>query len=211
MNTPSKPRFPRSEALAVVRELLPFLLPSCEPGGPDGKPWLKVAGSLRRERVEVGDVEFVYVAAFGEVQDGLFFRQGNLFDAALEGLLARGVLAKRRNSQGSEMWGESNKLALHVASGVPIDFFATKTGRFFNYLVCRTGGKDNNTQIAMAAQNRGLKWHPYHGGFEVRNCDLARDLLGDATLYTGKLIPARTEEDVYALAGLPFLPPNKRP
>lgn len=206
----AKPRFPRAEALAVVRELLPVLLPACAPGGPDGKPWLKVAGSLRRERADVGDIEFVYVAAFGDVPDGLFSHRGNLFDSALNGLLSRGILAKRRNTRGSEMWGDSNKLAVHVASGIPIDFFATTEGRFFNYLVCRTGGKENNTQIALAAQERGLKWHPFHGGFEVRNGDLARVILEDESLYTGKLIAARTEADVYRLAGLPFLPPNRR-
>lgn len=46
------------------------------------------------------------------------------------------------------MWGEKNKLAVHVRTGIPVDFFAATEANWWNYLVCRTGGEQNNIAIA---------------------------------------------------------------
>lgn len=206
----SKTKFPTAAALAVVRELMPLLMPQCVPGGPDGKPWFKVAGSLRRKKPEVGDIEIVYISAFGEVPDGLFTRDGNLFDAALEGLITNGVLAMRRNVNGGTAWGPSNKLAVHVASGIPIDFFSTTVPDFWSYLVCRTGSHENNIRIATAAHERGLKWLPTRGGMQVLNTALAGHALNRRDLHTGQVLRVMSEQDVYAFAGLPYLEPQAR-
>lgn len=208
-----KTKFPREEALAVVRELLPLLRPCCAPlvpTNPDSGTWFRIAGSLRRDKPEVGDIEIVYVPAFGEVKDGLFTKTGNLFDARLEELVLSRVLAMRPNKNGHFTWGQSNKLALHVASGIPIDFFATTIPCFYNYLVCRTGGKDSNLQIATSAQQRGLKWHPTHSGFEVTNAAQANHALGRNDLTIGRHVVVQREEDVFQIAGLPWLEPKDR-
>ncbi len=63
------------------------------------------------------------------------------------------------------MWGEKNKLAVHVASGVPVDLFAATEANWFNYLVCRTGPGESNIAIASAAKAMGWQWHPYGTGF----------------------------------------------
>lgn len=201
-------KFPADVAKAAIREVLPVLRPCCLQDEA-GKPWLCVAGSLRRRKAEVGDVELVYVPQFGAVQNGLFTESGNMFDAALEGLIVSGVLAMRRNAQGAFMWGRQNKFAVHIATGVPFDFFATTAPHFFNYLVCRTGGKDSNMRIATAAAERGLKWHPYHAGFEVVDCQRAGAVLG-RDLSPGQVIPARTEAAVFEIAGLSYLEPWER-
>lgn len=205
-----KVKFPASIAKAVVRELLPELRPCCLAGGPDGEPWLKVAGSLRRKKAEVGDVEFVYVAAVGEVRRDLFVERGNVMDAKLEELITRGVLTMRRSASGSFSWGPQIKLAVHAASGLPLDFFATTAPRFFNYLVCRTGSKENNVRLAASAAERGLKWHPFHGGFEVVDLARAGRALERADMHTGQMVPARSEEEVFAIAGLAYLEPWER-
>jgi DNA polymerase/3'-5' exonuclease PolX len=176
----------------------------------DGVPWLRVAGSLRRGKPEVGDVEMVYVPASGDVQNGLFVEQGNVFDAALETLILRRIIAPRKNAKGVQMWGGQNKFAVHVASGLPLDFFATTAPAFFNYLVCRTGGKESNVALAVSAAERGLKWHPYHSGFEVVDCERAQAALNRPELTTGRFVVATSERAVFELAGLAYLEPWER-
>lgn len=74
-----KPKFPAETAKAVVRELLPHLEPACAKDA-EGKAWLRVAGSLRRRKAMVGDIELVYCPAFGPVKRELFTEEGNLAD-----------------------------------------------------------------------------------------------------------------------------------
>jgi DNA polymerase/3'-5' exonuclease PolX len=206
----ARQKFPRAAALDVARELVRVLKPCCEPER------LIVAGSLRRMKDEVGDVEIVFVPKTGTVQDGLFEKEGDLAEAALDELLARGVLRKRTNSQGSEMWGAQNKLALHVASGIPVDLFSIRGDRFFNYLVCRTGSAQMNTLIASKAIERGLKWMPYHGGFEITDIAKVLDALGHTDgilpphIRLGALIPVKSERAVFDIVGLGWREPRER-
>lgn len=203
-----KLKFPAELAKEVLRELLPALKPACELRE-DSSPWLLVCGSLRRRKAEVGDVEIVYVPKQGMVKEGLFEQPGNLFDAALSEMLKSRILQPRLNSKGQVMWGPKNKLALHVESGLPLDFFAIKIPDFWNYVVCRTGSAENNIRLAQSAQERGLKWLPYYGGFQVTDPVCASAAVG-RSLYTGQVIAARTEPDVFSLAGLPYLEPWER-
>ncbi len=157
-----------------------------------------VAGSLRRGKEAVGDVEIVYVPNFVPVQSGDLFggtEPMNAADLIINGWLQRGVLNKRLNSKGSEMWGEKNKLAVHVATGIPVDLFATTEDCWENYMVCRTGGAETNKEICMAANRKGWTWNPYGRGF---------------TDDEGQIIPVTSEREVFELVGLPYLPPEKR-
>ena len=146
-----KPRFPAAVALEVARELCQVLKPCCEWNAAESRPFLCVAGSLRRKRETVGDVEILFVGKWGSVPDGLFSKDTDLAEHAIERLIDSGLLAKRLNSRGSEMWGPKNKLAVHVPSGVPVDFFSTRPAFWYNYLVCRTGGADSGCDIAALA------------------------------------------------------------
>ena len=217
-----KQKFPAEVAKAVARELCELLKPCCELNAAEGRPYLVVAGSLRRRKDAVGDLEIVYVPQWGEISKGLFPEQGCLVDHALDGLIAAGVLQKRLNTKGSEMWGPKNKLARHVATGLPVDFFAIAKPHWFNYLVCRTGGADNNKQIAVKAQERGLAWHPYHSGFSVAcaatfislvegpGVHLTSGLMRSELIRTGKMIEVKSEQDVFALAGMEYREPWER-
>lgn len=184
----SKPKFPRAVAMDVAAQLCRALKLATDR--------LVVAGSLRRLRPEVGDVEILYIPKFDTVQDGLFdTKQVNLADSVIEQLLSVGELAKRENVNGGTAWGQKNKLARHVRSGIPVDLFEATTGNWFNYLVCRTGSANHNLRIAQAAQDKGWKWHPYGEGFT--------DLYGD-------LVRVESEQDVFRLVGLPYLEPKER-
>lgn len=183
-----KRKFPSEQAEEIAKSLASDLAPYCLR--------IQVAGSLRRMKAEVGDIELVYIPRFKSVAVDLFITgEYKLTDWMLSGMIARGLLAKRRNIRGNETWGPKNKLAIHVPSGIPVDLFSTTEECWFNYLVCRTGSADNNRRIASAAQARGWKWHPYGAGFTDQH---------------GDLVPVHTEQDVFTLLGLPYLEPCER-
>jgi DNA polymerase/3'-5' exonuclease PolX len=97
----------------------------------------------------------------------------NLVDVILNEWLRAGVISKRVGPRGGTAWGDSNKLALHTASGIGIDFFQANRKNWFTLLVCRTGSAASNERICNAAIARGERWDPY-AGFRDR---LTGDLL----------------------------------
>lgn len=196
--TVEKRKFPRAAALTVVRELLVELQPACEK--------VVVAGSLRRRKQQVGDIEFVYVPRMVKMADpeDFFGKQitVNAVDVLLAKWIAEGTIGRRLNAKGSTMWGEQNKFAVHCASEIPLDFFASDHSRFFNMLVCRTGGAATNVAICEGAQDRGWKWNPYGEGFTRKPSSAGPDYHDVATV--------RSEQEAFQMAGLAYLEPWER-
>jgi DNA polymerase/3'-5' exonuclease PolX len=190
----SKIKHPRARALAVARELTAALKSLCEPER------FIFAGSLRRRKEEVGDIELVYVPRFERMADPDDLLRNptttNLVDAKLNDWLKTGIISKRVGAQGGKSWGSSNKLALHTSSGIGIDFFQADTQNFWTLLVCRTGSAAMNTRICNAAIARGQTWNMYRG-FEDR---ITGDLL---------FVP-ESEQALFAHMRLPYLEPKER-
>jgi DNA polymerase/3'-5' exonuclease PolX len=193
MSQPDRPRYPLEMAAQVAGALVDLLRPACAR--------VQIAGSMRRGKQTVGDIEIVYVARLMEEPIDLITRgMVDQADKVIDLLLGGGVLVKRRNANGSPCWGVRNKLAVHRPSGIPVDLFSTTEECWFNYLVCRTGPAESNARIAMAARARGWVWNPYGPGF-------SRVVDGD-TLAREHAV--RSEEDVFQFVGLPYLPPEGR-
>lgn len=207
ITAPTKQKYPRAGAIRAAKELCQSLSQWCER--------LAVAGSLRRRKSEVGDIEILYISKLERIEE---LRQADLLAPstikhlvladcqinAMAGFYLQDgakvrrepfLIFQRKNIQGSITWGEKNKYARHIATGIPVDFFRATEETWFNYLVCRTGGAETNVRIAAAAQAKGWKWHPYGSGF---------------TDAEGTLIPVTSEQDVFRLAGLPYLEPWQR-
>lgn len=160
MNPPTKPRFARHVALTVATEILEILKPFCER--------VIIAGSLRRGKQWVGDVEILYIGKqVTRPKNGDFFQMEtvSLADLAIVDLLDKHVISKRPNKLGATTWGDKNKLAQHIRSGVPLDLFSTTEKSWWNYLVCRTGSAAHNVTIATRAKQIGWTWNPYSEGF----------------------------------------------
>jgi len=185
-----KQRYPLADARAVADGLCRVLAPHCER--------IEVAGSIRRQKSTVGDIELLFIPRFGSrvVAPELFPCHCDLALKAIEDLLHRKILTKRLNKNGGTAWGEKNKLAVHLPSGIAVDLFAATAHNWFNYLVCRTGGAENNRQIAMAAQARGWKWNPYGSGFEK---------LGSTERHV-----VTEERQVFQFVGMTYLVPELR-
>lgn len=184
-------KFPRARAIEVAREICAALKPVTT--------HLIVAGSLRRRKEAVGDVEIVYVPTWLEKQVGLFPGEVEPIDQAarvIEELRELDIIRPRLMQANQTFWGPKNKLAEHVPTGIPVDLFATAEDCWWNYVVCRTGGQISNQQIASAAIQKGWKWHPYRDGF---------------TDQSGRVVKVTSERDVFELVGLPYLEPWDRP
>lgn len=183
--------YPRATAIAVAKQLCDVLTPFTHRLG--------VAGSLRRGKQSVGDVEILFIPKTDTVPDGLFDKMVvSLADAALDSLFRQGIIAKRKNSLGSEVWGAKNKLAVHLATGIPVDLFVATESNWWNYLVCRTGGAQTNVRIASAAQHIGWKWNPYGVGFS-RPSGLGEEIHA-----------VQSEREVFEFVRIPYLEPSAR-
>jgi DNA polymerase/3'-5' exonuclease PolX len=185
-----KPRWPADFARRIADELVEALRPRCEQ--------LCIAGSLRRGKAEVGDIEILYVSRIGAMRSPgeLFARSGSLADELIDQWLTEGVLTKRPKN-GVTAWGPLNKLARHTASGVNVDLFAATRERWFVSLVVRTGSWEMNTQLAASALRRGLKLHV------SVNAAIER-------LDTDELIFPQSEREVFELCGMPYREPAER-
>jgi DNA polymerase (family 10) len=185
-----KPQFPFAKAAAIADELVAALKPHCER--------IAIAGSLRRQKPTVGDVEILLVPTMGVQKVDLFATaQVSNADVAIAELLAKGTLAKRPNAKGSFTWGDQNKLAVHAASGIPVDFFATTAAEWYRSLVIRTGPSKFNIRLITTAKRRGIQVHAYQSP-------------GLVDIATGKPIPYTSERDFVEKCGVRYLEPWQR-
>lgn len=193
----TRKRWYRGEAIPVADEIMDAFR-AADAVDPRFCLWV---GSLRRNRANVGDVEILYVPRQGMLPDpdDLFQTpvERNAADEVLAALIKRGVLAKRLNEAGNTTWGAQNKLAVHVATGMPVDLFAATTANWFNLLVCRTGPASLNAIIATRAQNKGWRWNPYSEGFYQAGSSILRHTV-------------RCEADVFQAVELPPTDPIDR-
>ena len=166
-------------ARAIAEELKELLAPACEQ--------IEIAGSIRRRKPDVGDIELLCIPRFEEGIDFL--------DRELGELMLNQVFDHRRNKRGSIVYGPKNKLLLHKPSGIGVDIFSTTKECWPVALVVRTGGKSTNMEIATRAIERGMRFHAYGRGF---------------TRADGAELVCHSEEDVFRAVGLCYLEPWER-
>ena len=165
-------------AKAIAEELKELLAPACER--------ITVAGSIRRRKPFPNDIELLCIPKYVEGVDQL--------DKELGALFVRGILTYRRNKRGSIGYGPKNKLLLHKPSGIGIDIFSTTKECWPVALAIRTGPKESNIAIAMAAKKRGWRLKAYGPGFDTPE----------------GLMRCDSERAVFALVGLPYKEPWER-
>lgn len=186
-----KKKWPRATALSLALKIKALLEPVCVV--------VEIAGSIRREKPMVGDIEFVLVPKIEERKTD-FFTKGlfNLADELIESWLKEGRITKRLAVTGKiSSWSNLNKHAVHVATGIPIDFFSEPDiWDFPRSLVIRTGSKEFNVELMATAPKVGYSAHAY---------GVALKKLSD-----GERVIAKDEREFIELCGLKFRPPNER-
>lgn len=166
----------------VAATLVRILAPSCES--------IEVAGSIRRRKPDVGDVELLCIPRLGD-------RDLDWLDYSLKDMLASHprLLDLRLDKNGRTSYGPQNKYLVHH-TGIPVDIFSTTPENWWVALVVRTGPAELNRAIAGKALRMGMQFHAYGRGFTSK--------IGDYE------IVCKSEEDVFKAVELPYLPPHLR-
>ena len=143
---------------------------------------IEVAGSIRRARPEVGDIDFVILPKAGQL-------------AAIKARCEQRCAVVKD--------GEQNYI-VRLPNGFQVDiFFArpavkdllqTVPGNWGSLLLCRTGSTAHNIWLVEHAKSRGFTWNPYRGVLD-----------GD-----GFVIASETEEDIFDMLALDFVAPASR-
>lgn len=147
---------------------------------------IEVAGSVRRARPAVNDLDFVVLPLPGKLNA---FRER----------------ASRMNTvvkSGEDIYIIRTKDGLQIdfyfAHGPTHDLLEYRPGNWGSVMLCRTGSKEHNIHLALQAQRLGYKWETMIG--------LTKPIDNNART----VMASETEEAIFALLGLDFIPPERR-
>ena len=136
----------------------PFLAPLCER--------IELAGSVRREKPRVKDIEVLVIPKVSE-QFNMFgepAKADDLLYSVLQNECAGGdVWEKRPSITGRYSFGRQNKLLIHKPSGIPVDIFSADAENWGMAMVVRTGPKEFNTAIMSRFRELRMRGHAYGG------------------------------------------------
>ena len=179
-------RYRLAEVDELVRPLLDWI------GEEKSVSRVEVAGSYRRRRETIGDVDLLAISpdCQGVIQHFLSYPQIRRVDLA----------------------GETRATA-HLASDLQVDLRVLAEEDAGAALVYFTGSREHNIALRKRALERGLSISEY-GVFRLADPD-ADEPDPDAVISTtgrelGERVAGRTEEEVYESVGLPWIPPELR-
>jgi DNA polymerase (family 10) len=134
-----------------------------------------LAGSLRRRKETVGDIDIVITA------EHKYWKK--IINAITHLSQVKKILAAGQT-----------KASIILKNDVQVDIRIVHEHEFGAALFYLTGSKEHNIQLRILAKQRGWKINEY-GVFDVK---------------TGKRLAGKTEEEIYALFGFKYIPPEKR-
>jgi DNA polymerase/3'-5' exonuclease PolX len=149
---------------------------------------LEIAGSIRRRRPEVGDIDLVCIPRGVEGRAAILSRCATGPDA-------------RRVKEGEQYVvfeyvspaGWAAQLDLWFAHEDQTDLFDFTPSNWGMLLLSRTGSAMHNVCLAQQAKGLGLHFHPHQGILEGR-----------------QVVASRTEAEIFHLLGLNFIRPEDR-
>lgn len=178
-------RIPVDGAKKLAAAVVAALAPACER--------IEVAGSIRRERSSIGDVEIVAVPRMVEGPRVDMFAPPPLvsaLDQVLGELAAAGKITQHPVRPAN---GERYKRLWLARTGVQLDLFLVlPPAEWVPIFAIRTGPADYSRAAVTALRERGLR------------CEDGRILRGN------EVVPCPDEETFFALAGMPMLAPAAR-
>ena len=180
-------------ATKIRDELAPF----CEQ--------IEIAGSIRRQRPQVNDVDLVCLPKGAQGQHDLIER------------CLRSARCTKTGEQYRVFTLENGfQLDLWIAHAGQEDLLGKKTpGNYATLLVCRTGSKEFNMMLAQRARGLLLHWNPHAGLMKLigrafvdfRGADGRRQ--GEC-VPIGDYLPTPTEEDFFRTLQLEYVKPEDR-
>lgn len=177
-------------AQRIATELMDILSPYCER--------IEIAGSIRRKKPDVKDIELVIIPKVEVEFSGLFNDEESLFYPIDRFIQADERFDYRLNKNGHRMYGEKNKLIVYRPTKkeiIPVDIFTATSENFMMVKFVRTGGAENNLQIARKANSFGMNLRIYESCFEDKR---------------GYKYIMNSEEQIYKFLDLQYLNPEER-
>lgn len=167
-----------SRALVIAGKIQEQLAPLCER--------IEIAGSIRRARPEVNDIDLVILPRAGQLT-AIKARCEQKCQGVRDGeqnCIYRLPLPDRTEIQ----------LDLFFARPATSDLLNTAPGNFGTLLLCRTGSKEHNIYLVEHAKRRGRRWNPYRGVMDG----------------AGQVLASETELDIFTALDLPWIKPEAR-
>jgi DNA polymerase/3'-5' exonuclease PolX len=143
---------------------------------------LEIAGSIRRRRPEVNDIDLVCIPR------GMAGRE-----AILDRCAQSSIMTKRGTQYVVFEMPGGFQLDLWFAHDDIQNLFDMTPSNWGMLLLARTGSAEHNIYLARTAQVRGLHFNPHQGILRV-----------------DQVIASCTEERIFSSLGLPFIRPEDR-
>lgn len=170
-----KVRRPRAEVLPVAEALMEEMRPFVEQ--------VAIAGSLRREKAQVGDIEIVAIAKVPR----------DLFGDPTRGLRSLDLFLAGRY----DMHKDGRKYKSFEYEGVPVDLFLATPQNWGYIFMLRTGSAAFSHRMVTPTFVGGL----LPPGVSVR---------GGTVFVNGRAVEVPTEQELFSLWGLEVVPPPQR-
>ena len=183
----TKLQVPLADAERMAARIVELLSPACDR--------IEVAGSIRRRKASVGDIEIVAIPRYDEEWDlfGKTFARRSQLDDALDQIIAQGIIRP------GERNGERYKQFRVSFYGLQLDLFVTDPERWGLIYTIRTGSADFSRWLVTSRQYGGALPEK----IKVRDGRLWR---------VGQDEPLATpeEQDVFVALGLEWIEPWER-
>ena len=152
----TREKVPLALAEVTGKSLIQMLADTCER--------IDMAGSVRRQVFEVGDIELLCIPKAGAVDlFGEPVTSESMLDLRCRYLIDQGVLAPWPNKVGAVTSGPLNKLLLHPATGIGADVFAISAENWGMAMVVQTGPVGFNVRMMSRFRELGMAGHAYGG------------------------------------------------
>jgi DNA polymerase (family X) len=149
----------------------------------------EIAGSLRRGRETVGDVDLICTLRAGS--SGQEVSAGFVKFPEVQRILGQGA----------------TKASVLTAGGLQVDLRIVPVENFGAAMMYFTGSKDHNVKLRGRAQGMGLTLNEW-GLYKLDEYDKAAKKTAEAP--AAEPVASKTETEVYARLGLPFIEPEMR-
>jgi DNA polymerase/3'-5' exonuclease PolX len=194
----SKVEMELATARVIAKQKFKLLRPYCDQ--------IDVAGSVRRNKPTVGDIEIVCVPKFNPVRHDLFGAElpGQRDSSFITAVKQIGDLIK-----GDPATGRYLQSAL--PEGIYLDLFMTTRADYFRQLAIRTGPSDYSREC-IAGQWRKIGWCGTEQGLrKVDECEKIDDKKWKCVHPKPTLPPIwKSEKEFFDWLGLAFLEPSSR-
>jgi DNA polymerase (family 10) len=147
---------------------------------------IEIAGSLRRGSSTVHDIDIVLMPQ--RASDQFVLEEEMPLAHILRHLVERGSLTEVRGK-------EKIKCFIAAKTRIPVDLYIATPETWTTLLLIRTGSKEHNIRLAQRARDLGMKLRASGDGIE------------DAS---GQLLRVSTEEELFSLLQVPYIPPEGR-